>query len=188
MPQDAFSLYHTARELNTILKGAKINRVSQPDKDDLYLLTHSFSGNRTLVLSSNAENCRIAFVKEEKPNPKSALGFCMLCRKHLLGTTIESIELVGFERIVKITFSGRNDFKENVKKVLYAEIMGKYSNIILADSSKKILAVLKPVDFSVEQMQKASEQFAKLSEVFSKLKEFAGEEVLEIKEQSLWYL
>ena len=43
----------------------------------------------------------------------------------------------------------------------------------------------KPVDFSVEQMQKASEQFAKLSEVFSKLKELAGEEVLEIKEQSL---
>ena len=134
MPQDAFSLYHTARELNTILKGAKINRVSQPDKDDLYLLTHSFSGNRTLVLSSNAENCRIAFVKEEKPNPKSALGFCMLCRKHLLGTTIEIIELVGFERIVKITFSGRNDFKENVKKVLYAEIMGKYSNLILTEN------------------------------------------------------
>ena len=43
----------------------------------------------------------------------------------------------------------------------------------------------KPVDFSVEQMQKASEQFAKLSEVFSKLKELAGEEVLEIKEHSL---
>ena len=86
MAQDAFSLYHVAKELNTILKGAKINRVSQPDKDDVYLVTHSYSGNRTLVLSSNAENCRIAFTKEEKPNPKAAMGFCMLLRKHLLGS------------------------------------------------------------------------------------------------------
>lgn len=134
MAQDAFSLYHVAKELNQILKGAKINRVSQPDKDDVYLLTHSFSGNRTLVLSSNAENCRIAFTSDEKPNPKSALGFCMLLRKHLLGSVIESVELVGFERIVKLTFSGRNDFKETVKKVLYAEIMGKYSNLILTEN------------------------------------------------------
>ena len=65
MAQDAFSLYHVAKELNTILKGAKVNRVSQPDKDDVYLITHSYTGNRTLVLSSNAENCRIAFTKEE---------------------------------------------------------------------------------------------------------------------------
>ncbi|MBR2337706.1 MAG: NFACT family protein [Clostridia bacterium] len=134
MAQDAFSLYHVARELNTILKGAKINRVSQPDKDDVYLVTHSFTGNRTLVLSSNAENCRIAFTNEEKPNPKSAMGFCMLLRKHLLGSVIESVELVGFERIVKLTFAGRNDFKETVKKVLYAEIMGKYSNLILTEN------------------------------------------------------
>ena len=134
MAQDAFSLYHVAKELNTILKGAKINRVSQPDKDDVYLVTHSYTGNHTLVLSSNAENCRIAFTKEEKPNPKSAMGFCMLLRKHLLGSIIESVELVGFERIVKITFSGRNDFKETVKKVLYAEIMGKYSNLILTEN------------------------------------------------------
>ena len=134
MAQDAFSLYHVAKELNSILKGAKINKVSQPDKDDVYLLTHSFTGNRTLVLSSNAENCRIAFTREEKANPKSAMGFCMLLRKHLLGSIIESVELVGFERIVKITFSGRNDFKETVKKVLYAEIMGKYSNLILTEN------------------------------------------------------
>ena len=134
MAQDAFSLYHLAKELDQTLKGAKINRVSQPDKDDVYLLTHSFSGNRTLAISSNAENCRISFTSSEKPNPKTALGFCMLLRKHLLGAIIESVELVGFERIIRITFSGRNDFKEKVKKVLYVEIMGKYSNLILTEN------------------------------------------------------
>ena len=134
MAQDAFSLYHVAKELNTILSGAKINRVSQPDNHDVYLVTHSFKGNRTLVLSSNAENSRVAFTSEEKQNPKQALGFCMLLRKHLLGAIIESVELVGFERIIKITFTGRNDFKERVKKELYCEIMGKYSNLILTEN------------------------------------------------------
>lgn len=134
MAQDAFSLYHISKELNTLLHGAKINRVSQPDLNDVYLVTHSFSGNRTLVLSSNAESARVAFTSEEKPNPKQALGFCMLLRKHLLGAIIESVELVGFERIIKITFTGRNDFKEKVKKELYCEIMGKYSNLILTEN------------------------------------------------------
>ena len=97
MAQDAFSLYHVSKELNTLLHGTKINRVSQPDLNDVYLVTHSFSGNRTLVLSSNAESARVAFTSEEKPNPKQALGFCMLLRKHLLGAIIESVELVGFE-------------------------------------------------------------------------------------------
>ena len=120
MTQDAFSLLHVARELNTMLKGAKVNKVSQPDKDDLYLTLHTFTGNKTLVLSSNAESCRVCFTSAEKPNPKTAFGFCMLMRKHLLGSIVESVELVGFERIIRITFAGRNDFKEQVKKILYA--------------------------------------------------------------------
>ena len=41
MPQDAFTLSQSAKELNKLLSGAKINKVSQPDKDDDYLLTYS---------------------------------------------------------------------------------------------------------------------------------------------------
>lgn len=189
MAQDAFSLYHVAKELNTILKGAKINRVSQPDKDDVYLVTHSFTGNRTLVLSSNAENCRIAFTKEEKPNPKVALGFCMLLRKHLLGSIIESVELVGFERIIKICFSGRNDFKETVKKVLYAEIMGKYSNLILTENGI-ILGCQKnaPLDVATTRVTLSGAQYqlpkpqdkielTDKNEAISRLSTFSGEDL-----------
>lgn len=189
MAQDAFSLYHIAQELNQTLKGAKINRVSQPDKDDVYLLTHSFSGNRVLVLSSNAESCRIAFTSVEKPNPKSALGFCMLLRKHLLGAVIESVELVGFERIVKITFSGRNDFKEQVKKVLYCEIMGKYSNLILTENGI-ILGCQKnaPLDVATTrvtlsgakyELPKAQDkvEISNKSEAISRLSAFSGEDL-----------
>lgn len=153
MAQDAFSLLHVAREINDLLKGAKVNKVSQPDKDDVYLTLHTFTGNKTLVLSANAESCRVCFTSAEKPNPKTAFGFCMLMRKHLLGSIIENVELVGFERIIRLTFAGRNDFKEQVKKVLYAEIMGKYSNLILTENGV-ILGCLKnaPLDVATTRV------------------------------------
>ena len=153
MPQDAFTLYHAAKELSSALTGGKINKVSQPDKDEIYLLTYSHIGSRTLVVSSNAQNARISFTDTEKPNPAAALNFCMLLRKHLLGAEIKDISLVGFERIVKITFTNSNEFKENVNKELYAEIMGKYSNIILTEN-EKILGCLKnaPLDVATKRM------------------------------------
>ena len=159
--QDAFTLYHTAAELDGILRGAKINRVSQPDKDDVYLLTYSKVGSRTLVLSANAENCRVGFISKEKPNPKVAPNFCMLLRKHLLGATIEKIELVGFERIVRITFACKNDFRENVVKIMYCEIMGKYSNLILTENGV-ILGCLKnaPLDVATTRVTLSGAKYA----------------------------
>ncbi len=186
MPQDAFTLFHTAKELDGLLKGAKINKVSQPDKDDVYLLTYSSTGSRTLVLSANAENCRIGFTQNEKPNPKVAPNFCMLLRKHLLGAELQSVELVGFERIVKLTFNCKNDFRENVVKILYCEIMGKYSNLILTENGI-ILGCLKnaPLDvattrvtlsgakYSLPKPQDKADVFCH-GEIAEKMKSFNG--------------
>lgn len=153
MPQDAFTLYHTAKELNVLLENAKVNRVVQPDKDDVYLAVYTKSGARTLVLSTNAEYCRVSFAEKEKPKPQVAPSFCMLLRKHLLGAEISSVSLVGFERIVKINFRARNDFKDPVEKIMYCEIMGKYSNLILTENGK-ILGCLKnaPLDVATTRV------------------------------------
>ena len=189
MAQDAFSLLHVSRELNNLLKGAKVNKVSQPDKDDVYLTLHTFTGNKTLVLSANAESCRVCFTSAEKPNPKTAFGFCMLMRKHLLGSIVESVELVGFERIIRLTFAGRNDFKEQVKKVLYAEIMGKYSNLILTENGA-ILGCLKnaPLDVATTRVTLSGAQYklpkpqdkielTDKSVAISRLSAFSGEDL-----------
>ena len=189
MPQDAFTLFHTAKELDRLLRGAKINKVSQPDKDDVYLLTYSAMGSRTLVLSANAENCRVGFTENEKPNPKIAPNFCMLLRKHLPGSEIQSVELVGFERIVKITFNCKNDFRENVVKILYCEIMGKYSNLILTENGI-ILGCLKnaPLDvattrvtlsgakYSLPKPQDKADVFNR-GEIAEKMKTFNGNDL-----------
>ena len=147
MAQDAYTLFYTALELNTLLGGAKINRITQPNKDEVFLLVYTNAGTKNLVLSANAESCRVCFSSQERQNPKVAPNFCMLLRKHVSGATIESVKLVGYERILEITFSSKNDFRENVTKVLYCEIMGKYSNLILTENGI-ILGCLKnpPID------------------------------------------
>ncbi len=186
MAQDAFTLFYTVKELNIKLCGAKINRVTQPNKDEVLLLVYTKEGTKNLVLSANAESCRVCFTSEEKQNPKQAPNFCMLMRKHVLGAVIESVELIGYERIIKITFSSKNDFRENVTKVLYCEIMGKYSNLILTENGS-ILGCLKnpPIDtvttrltiagakYTLPKSQDKADIYEK-NETINRLKEFNG--------------
>lgn len=136
MPQDAFTLRYLCKELNLILKGGKVNRITQPSNDVLYLTIYTGKRTEKLLLNVNPSSPRIGLAKDEKQSPLTAPNFCMLMRKHLLSAIIESIELVGFDRIVKIEFSLSGEFFDNIKKTLYVELMGRYSNIILTENGK----------------------------------------------------
>lgn len=131
MPQDALTIRRCAEELNEELAGAKVNKVAQPTADEVILTFYRNGKTTRFVFSANAASCRISPVYGEQENPPVAPNFCMLLRKHLTGAVLERAERVGEERIIKLTFSGKNDFFETEKKELYAEIMGKYSNLIL---------------------------------------------------------
>ena len=45
MPQDAFTLKYLCQELNDLFKGGKINRITQPNNDELVLTI--YTGKRT---------------------------------------------------------------------------------------------------------------------------------------------
>ena len=47
-----------------------------------------------------------------------------------------------------LEFAGRDEMGFECKRFLIAELMGKYSNLILTDEENKILAVAKPIDFA----------------------------------------
>jgi len=57
----------------------------------------------------------------------------MLLRKHLTNAELKEVSLVGFERILAFRFFCVSDFS-STEKILYAEIMGKYSNLILTEN------------------------------------------------------
>lgn len=133
MPQDAFTLRLNARELNATLAGGKINKINQPEREEITFLIYTGKQVLKLALNVNASDCGVYFSDAVKENPAVAPGFCMLLRKHLTNAELKEVSLVGFERILAFRFFCVSDFS-STEKILYAEIMGKYSNLILTEN------------------------------------------------------
>ena len=104
MALDGLVVRSIAHELNTKLVGGKIDRVHQPENDEILLYVRNNRENFKVVLSSSSSNPRVYIAnKYNKENPLKAPMFCMLLRKHLQGGIITDITQVGFERIIKIS-------------------------------------------------------------------------------------
>ena len=141
MPQDAFHIKRTAQELDALLRGGKINRVSQVSKDELTLIIYTGKSTVKLILSTNATTARVCLSSVEKEPLAVAPNFCMLLRKHIQSAEILSIKQHSYERIVEIRLRCISDFSES-ERVLVCEVMGKYSNVVLVENGV-ILGALK---------------------------------------------
>lgn len=142
MPQDAFHIRRLVAELQATLVGGKVNRISQVDKDELTFIIYTKKTVVKLILSANATGARVCLSEHEKEPAPVAPNFCMLLRKHLQNAEIISVAQYAFERIIEITFHCTGDFSE-CDRVLYCELMGKYSNTVLTEKGV-ILGALKP--------------------------------------------
>ncbi len=136
MPQDAFTLKYLCDELNNKFKGGKINRIVAPDNDVVIFTVYTGKKTEKIFISVDPGCPRISIEKDDRESPLTASNFCMLLRKHLQSATIESISLVGFDRIVKILLTASNEFVNAEEKTLYVELMGRYSNVILTEKNK----------------------------------------------------
>ena len=131
-------------ELNKTLKGAKVNKVSQPNKNEIVLeLFCKEDGRYYLLMSVLPEACRIHLTTHLKENPNNPFQFCMLLRKYLVGSKVIEVSNYDLERTVEIKFEARNELNDLVKRRLYIEIMSRQSNIILANENNKIIDCLK---------------------------------------------
>ena len=152
MPNDAFTLSYLAKELQSLLKDAKVNRIVQPESDEIVLHLYAKS-NYKLLLSCNAQYPRCHITEYAKDNPKDAFMFLMTLRKHLIGSTLTDVSAVKSERILKFSFLAKNELKDQEVKKLIIEIMGKHSNIILTDGEDKILGAAKSVSFDTSSVR-----------------------------------
>lgn len=146
MPMDGLTIGAVVYELNKLLEGARVDRINQPEDDELYLFLRNNGENHKLLLCSNASFARLNITATLKQNPPTPTNFCMLLRKHLTGSRLESFKQIENERIVIITFNCLNDFNEPVTRKLILEIMGKHSNIIFVDENNRIYDSIKRVN------------------------------------------
>ncbi|MBQ8808524.1 MAG: NFACT family protein [Clostridia bacterium] len=153
MPLDAIALGAIAHELESELVGAKIEKIHQPERDEILLIIKGNLGGRKLVLSASSANARMHFVSESKENPAAPPMFCMLLRKHLTGGKIVSVKRLGYERVVDIEISCRNELGDLTKRHLVCEIMGRNSNIIFLDENRRIIDSIKHIDLTVSSVR-----------------------------------
>ena len=143
MAFDGIITNNIVSELNTCLIGGKVNKVFEPNKNEIILGIYSHGTNYSLNLSISSDSYRINLTTHNKPNPINAPGFCMLLRKHLIGAKIRKIYTIGLERVVYIEFECFNELNDLINKKLIIELMGKHSNIILTNSNDVIIDSLR---------------------------------------------
>lgn len=153
MAFDASVLRCLTIELNEKLLNAKIDKIHQPQKDELFLAIRSKTGNFKLIISVNPSCSRIHLTEEKQENPAQPPMFCMLLRKHLGGGKIVKIEQSGFERIIVFYIESYDELGDLSIKKLIVEIMGKHSNIILTDKEDKIIDSIKRIDISTSSVR-----------------------------------
>lgn len=133
-------------ELKNTLIGGKINKVFEPNKNEIILGIYCNGKNYALNISISSNNYRMNLTTNSKPNPLNAPNFCMLLRKHLVGSRITNIYSNCLERIVFIDLDSYNELNDLVSKTLVVELMGKHSNIILLNDKNIIIDSLRHLD------------------------------------------
>lgn len=154
MALDGIVTKNIIKELNTTILGGKIDKIYQPEKDEIIINIYNKGNTYKLLVSANSSNPRIHLTRYSKQNPATPPMFCMLLRKHLVGGIIQNIEQFQIDRVIFIDISSMDELGNMVIKRLIIEIMGKHSNIILIDkASSKIIDSIKRVTSAMSRVR-----------------------------------
>ncbi len=147
MPLDAICLSALTGELSETLTGAKIDKIQQPERDMILLSLRGRGENLRLLIAAGTGNARMHLTKSAFENPAEPPMFCMLLRKYLTGARILSVSQPKFERVLKLELETRDELGVEGHKTLIAELIGRSTNLILADAEGRILDCLRRMDY-----------------------------------------
>lgn len=153
MALDGIVIANIVKELNDTLLNGKINKIAQPENDELML---TIKNNRTqyrLLISAGASLPLIYLTQTNKSSPMTAPNFCMLLRKHIGSGKFTRIYQPGLERIINFEIEHLNELGDLCKKVLIVEIMGKHSNIIFCNDEGMIIDSIKHVSIQMSSVR-----------------------------------
>lgn len=153
MAFDGITVAALVKELNELLQGGHIQKIAQPEPDELLLTVKNNRTNYRLQISASASLPLVYLTENPKPSPLTAPNFCMLLRKHLNGARILSIRQAGLERVIRICLENLNELGDVVQRSLMVEIMGKHSNIIFVDDQNIIVDSIKHINGLVSSVR-----------------------------------
>lgn len=145
MAFDGLVISNLVYELNNTILNAKINKIAQPENDELMFTLKGINGQFRLAMSASASLPFLYLTGPNKPSPLTAPNFCMVLRKHIGNGRIKKIWQPHMERIINFEIEHLDDLGDLCTKTLVVELMGKHSNIIFCNSEGMIIDSIKHV-------------------------------------------
>lgn len=153
MAFDGITVSSVICELNNTILNGRIDKIYQPEKDEIFLQIRAFGSVYRLLLSANPSAPRFNFTNIRPENPPQPPLFCMVLRKHIGGGKILNITQPNFERIVVFEIEGLNELGDYTTNKLILEIMGRHSNLILVNSQGTVLEAARHINFEVSSVR-----------------------------------
>lgn len=145
MTLDGLTLYYAVKEIKEEITGCKVDKVHQPQPDTIVLALRTPGKNPRLLICAGAADSRMYLTEQKYENPKVPPMFCMFLRKHLTGAKITDVVQTGLERVVSISLETKDELGLPRAMTLVAELMGKYSNVMLLNEQGVIMDSLRHV-------------------------------------------
>lgn len=153
MPMDGLTLSLVTRELREALVGGRVDRITQPERDELNILVRNHGRNQLLLLSASAGCARAHITREKKVSPLEPPMLCMLLRKHISGGRVRDVRQVNGDRILEVEFEHLDELGDSARKILICEFMGRHSNLIFVDGEGRILECARRVTESMSSVR-----------------------------------
>ena len=150
MPYDAGVAYAVRVELDNI-KGGRIEKIFQPAKDQVFLQIYARGERYRLAIDAGASSPKVYLTNQPAENPPSPPAFYNILRKYLMNAKINSVSIVGFDRVFEIKLDASDEMGFGRPLYIYAECIRKQSNIILCGEDKKIISAAKTVSFDMSE-------------------------------------
>lgn len=147
MALDTVMLSALAAELRPKLEGARIDKVRQPEREQVLLSIRNKGENMRLLINAGAGSGRVALTRQSFENPAEPPMFCMLLRKYLVGARIEKLTQPNWERLLMVDIISHNELGDSVCLKLAIELMGRCSNLVLVGDDGRIIDCLRRMEY-----------------------------------------
>ncbi len=145
MAYDGIVISSVINEIKKQCLGGRVVKVQQPGADSIAITVKGYSGQTKIYISVNASLPIVYIADTLPPAPVQAPAFSMLLRKHIGNGRLTDIKQPHFDRVFDFVFEHLDEMGDMCERHLIVEIMGRQSNIILADSDYMIMDCIRRV-------------------------------------------
>lgn len=146
MALDGIYLYSLVNDLKKSILNSKIDKINQPEKDEIILTLRKDRSNLKLLISASPRFARIHLTNSVKANPIKAPMYLMVLRKYILGGRIISFTQKDSDRILIMEIENRDELGFDSIYSLVIEIMGRHSNItLIRNRDNKVMESIKHI-------------------------------------------